>query len=235
MKKLIFALFFFIFTNVYSQNFFTVLRRPKIKPKTLPIQRHTIATYNNLDYASKAILTKASNIDISYIKDKIILQTEIQQPLVHPLSVSGGYNYLRIVSQQFREEPNWKYINRSSGYNGVHHIINKSVLKIIYTENTKELNELLFTDFVNNAPAIFHPLHNDTRFSYIFHDCDKQIALYEDCGIKCILTDFFDEINIINESLGLPIYDEETIQNTLIEARFWAETYGLVWKKTVLR
>lgn len=228
MRNILFVVFIFLFTNSFSQNTYTLVRASKAL-EGIVINRATITYPKHLNSAYNAILTQTNSIDVSRIQEQIILQTQIQQSRCHPMEVVGGYNYLRTVSKGMAGCEGWGRIRQGGGYNGAHHIISKSTLDVIFKQR-KEKTYLNYSDFQRNAPAIFHPFHNNKNFEHLFHDSPRQLELYNKGGVSYILSDFFFNINEINRRYGLPEYAPELINRSFIEAKFWADTYGLRWK-----
>lgn len=169
---------------------------------------------------------------------RIVLTTTFKQPLLRdPERIYGGYNYLRIISRISREhgavvpgfDGAWKRINRTTSYNGAHHIVTKSALKEIHTKYklTCNLNEMQ-----NNAPALFHILHGNPEYSSRFHNVELQLRLYASGGVSAIIDHFFETAyNISQESHGvIRFYNKETILGTYAEAELWARQFGLRWE-----
>ena len=213
---------------LWAQNFFKVVRAAK-GAKPIRIHRMTITSGRNFETAYRVVWEQSKKVDVSHEMERIVLQTIITQPQVSPLEVSGGYNYLRAVSQASRGLPDWKKINASDGYNGVHHIINKTVLDELYRVREKKENGLTYNDFVRNSPAAFHPLHNDLNFGWFFHNPKLQMRIYAEKGVKGVLIDYFGKANYLSKEYGFEEYTDEVIKNSLSEAKFWAEVWGLEW------
>lgn len=215
--------------NALCQNLYSVVKVSR-SSRQIKVLRKTTVPNKYVTPAYNAILLKTKEIKVSYIDDKTILQALIKETRPVPMDISGGYNYLRLISQNMRNVPEWSKINRSDGYNGVHHIINKSVLDKIYNSEKTIENGLTYQDFVRNSPSIFHPLHNAREFGELFHDKDKQLELYEIGGVKTIIDYYFIVINDLSRKYGLIPYSEDVMKSSLAEARFWSEIYGLKWE-----
>lgn len=179
--------------------------------KNLKVTRSISTTQNAL--ARKVILTNkvlnSQNLRATYI-----------QPFVPPMQVVGGNNYLRGVSKQFSGRKGWEKINNVKGYNGAHHIVTKKTLKELGFEG----------DILSNAPSVFHPMHNNPYLVREFHNHERQVELYKQYGVKAIILDFFERINKLNKSFGLPVYEQAEIDKTLLEAELWAKHWGLKWE-----
>ena len=59
---------------------------------------------------------------------------------------------------------------------------------------------------------MFHPLHNNPNFEYMFHDHTRQLQIYENSGVEGVIIDFFDRANAVSKRLGLPLYNDEVIK-----------------------
>ncbi len=227
-KKLLLLIVLFFSINSFSQNIYSVVRVAR-GTKPIKIARTTIALPGCSDMAYRAMAAQTKRIEVVYFPDRVILQSLIKQEQTNPLQISGGYNYLRTISQSMRNETFWKHINASQGYNGVHHIITKSTLKWLYKNRRRTDNGLTFEDFVRNSPAAFHPLHNESEFGAVFHNPVRQLSLYQREGIKGILQDYFNRANELSRTQGMIEYDETFIERTFQEAIFWASMWGLEW------
>ena len=223
----------FLATNVYSQNLFKAAGKGK---NFINISRTTVVRSDMKSLAEAVLRDRSSNIIEQVVKQELILQTIIEQPFCSPEEVPGGYNYLRTVSKEMRAENFWKDIVDSDSYNGAHHIINKSVLEVIYKDleiRARQANTKLdftFDEFQSNAPAVFHPFHNVTKYKHIFHNRERQLRLYYSEGVFGCVEDYFKQINEVNALKGLRLYDQEFKRTTLLETMLWARRYGLTWK-----
>jgi hypothetical protein len=228
VSRAVFALLLLAPTVLQAQSIYGVVRAAKgVRPIRIYRLTETTPRYFNMAYT--AMWTQSKRISISHDADRVILKALITQPQAHPIDVSGSYNYLRAVSQASKGLPEWKKINSSDGYNGVHHIINKTVLEELYRVRTKTDNGLTYNDFVRNSPGAFHPLHNDQSFTWLFHNPTLQMRIYAEQGVQGVLLDYFQKANAISREYGFPEYTDEHIRNTLVEARFWAGIWGLEW------
>lgn len=137
----------------------------------------------------------------------------------HPTRIVGPNNYLKGLSRRVTG-PQWSRIGKSGGYNGAHHIVTKSVIKQLGGS----------TECINNAPSVFHPLHNTKSFENMFHDHERQLQIYEQSGIKGIIIDFFERANAVSGRLGIPLYNDDVIHQALLEAELWAKHWNLKWE-----
>lgn len=197
-------------TNLYAQNYYRFIK----KAGSIEVERAATNSFYR-EIARDVTIQRIEQGRPTYqVTGKFI------QPVVPPIYVGGNINYLKGVARSFRGIEHWKRVWSSSGYNGAHHIITKSVLK----------NLGLNGESIANAPAVFHPLHNNPDFSNYFHDSSRQLLLYRKGGIKLILEDFFSRINKVNKEVGFPNYGEDFIDNEMFEAEVWAKFWGLKWQ-----
>lgn len=223
----------FLATNLYSQNLFRVVGKGK---NFINISRTTVVSKDIQSVAEAVLRDRSSEIIMQSVKKAIVLQAVIEQPFCLPEEVPGGYNYLRTVSKEMRCEGAWKDVVDSDSYNGAHHIINKSVLEVIYKDleirarQSGTTLDFTFDEFQSNAPAVFHPLHNASKYKHIFHNRERQLRLYYSEGVFGCVEDYFKQINQVNMLEGLQLYDREFMRTTLLETSLWAHHYGLSWK-----
>lgn len=252
MKKiLVCGLVVLLWVNCYSQSVFRIIRPAKVrfrKPTIeLRIQRVTIVETSKIESAIRAAefqtrmrhqqeLFRQSMKIAGNNKSIEYLTQQIDQSLCKPAEIYGGYNYLRLCSQNMRANPEWLTINKTSSYNGVHHIINISTLSELYkiaVQNYKDglIGIYPFEDeFMRNAPGIFHKLHNHPEFTSLFHNKEMQLYIYENYGIKGILDNFFQTVAILNQSKGLEQISDEIVKGTYLETKLWCDYYGLKWE-----
>ncbi len=230
--RLLFLLLF-VSVNCFAQNVYQVISKT---PQIIKIERTVVVLPKTVKIAENALFNRSSEILTQKVKNQVILQTVIKQPVCRPEEVAGGYNYLRIANREMHQGEEWKYVSCSNLYNGAHHIINKSVLEVIYTDLKFRAKargeELPFTlaDVQSNAPAMFHIYHNHPKYRNFFHDRDRQLRLYYSEGVSGVLDDFLKRVEEVNRIEGLPFYSDEFKQTTLLEAELWAKHYGLKWK-----
>lgn len=215
-----------------SQN---VYRVAKATHSAILINRTTVVSPDLTLWARWAISDKSDHILTSKVKKQIALEATIKQGLCYPVEVSGGYNYLKLVAREMKGCDGWENISRTRGYNGAHHVMNKSVIQMIHSDmkisakiQGKEF-DIDLSEMQANAPAVFHPYHNRQGYEDIFHDWKRQLQIYYHFGVKAVVEDFFQRVNELNRAEGLPEYPEEFIEHTLKEAALWAKHYGLYW------
>ena len=230
MQIRLICLFILFSPNLFAQSYYTLVSASKTARNAIFINRGILTYPKHINAAYNAILTQSNVIDVSRLEKQILLQTQIQQPRCHPMEVVGGYNYLRTVSRGMTGCEGWGRIRQGGGYNGAHHIISKSTLEVLYKQKKENNTYLNYSDFQRNAPAIYHPFHNNKQFEAVFHDAARQLELYNKGGVSYVLSDFFVTINEINRRYGLPEYTPEMINRSLLEAKFWSDSYGLRWK-----
>lgn len=235
--------------DVESQSVFKVLRPiTKKAPITRPytFQRITVVETAHLERAIRAAelqsklrrqgeiyytpMIAQSNTPVAY------LVQNIEQKHCKPEKLYGGYNYLKMCSSQF-SGVDWAHINRTTSYNGVHHIVTVQSLKELYkiSVNSYEKGKIklypFFNDMYKNAPSAFHILHNNPEYYHIFHNSELQLKIYNERGIKGILDNYFENIIHINTELNLPPIPEDVIKGTYVEAELWSTYFGLDWEK----
>lgn len=199
-------------SNIYAQN----LYRFSKKAGSLKVQRTVTVNRINENLARRVLSGK---IQEQVRHDRITLRATQRIAARQPHAFVGSNNYLKGLSRQFVGRPGWTDVFKSGGYNGAHHIVTKSVLKQLgYGPET-----------LNNAPSVFHPLHNNKNFELTFHDHTTQMELYKKYGIQGVIIDFFERINAINMALGMPEYTPEQVQQELNEGHLWAKHWGLKW------
>ena len=163
-----------------------------------------------------------------------------------PSTLWGSYHYLRVLTSLSRRqgavnpkfEKEWKSVFQIGGYNGVHHIVNKSTLKTIYQEMKRkaiqkgEVFTVNLDELQREAPGSLHPFHGRPEYSVLFHNVDRQLDLYRQGGIRAIVTDYFNELQRIHQMYPqkAPQPSQEVVNNTLLEAQLWSETFGLRWQ-----
>lgn len=181
-------------TTVYSQSYFRFIG----KGKRLRVERRieTNVRYHNL---ARKVLRSQS---LSAVHPEIVR---------HPTRVVGPNVYLKGVSKRFKGLTNWDKVADSRSYNGAHHIVTKFVIKELGGNS----------ECIRQAPSVFHPLHNDVRYIDWFHNHQKQLAIYQEKGIRGIMIDFF-------ENVGEDFTEAEKEQ-LMLEAELWARHWGLKW------
>lgn len=129
----------------------------------------------------------------------------------HPLRVVGPNTYLKGVSKRFKGLSEWRGVGDSKTYNGAHHIVTKYVIKELGGNG----------ECMRQAPSVFHQLHNNPAYIDWFHNHQKQLAIYQEKGIKGIMMDFFE--NVGND------FSKEDKAQLMLEAELWAKHWGLKW------
>ena len=203
MQKIVSILLILSAVNSYSQNLFRFIgkgRRLKVERRIVTrVQYHALARR----VLNSQTLTVTRHVAI-----------------MPPSRLVGPTNYLRGVSTRLKGRPGWERIGQSGGYNGAHHIVTRAVIKQISGKSG---------EILSNAPAVFHPLHNNPNFEYMFHDHKRQLQIYENSGVEGVIIDFFDRANAVSKRLGLPLYNDEVIKQALLEGELWAKHWGLKW------
>lgn len=84
----------------------------------------------------------------------------------------------------------------------------------------------------NDAPGIIHPFHGNPEYQVMFHNINRQLALYDEGGVRAIILDYFNNMQELHRLYPreAPVIYQEMVDNTLKEAQLWAETYRLRWK-----
>ena len=252
MKKIsIIILFLLFYIPLHSQQIFNLVKASK--PFLSPVK--TSLTIQGVTVVDKALIERAIAVAEFNVRYKnisefhtvtnlkgyknnevILIDRTINQELCNPQQVYGTYSYLKICTANFSQDKRWKHIKDTDGYNGVHHIITASFINYLHKESIKSFeNGIISTyPFLNNmkieAPALLHPLHNDTRYKHVFHDSQAQFRIYQEKGVSGILDKFFLDISLINHQNKLPQLDEQLIKSIYLESRLWTEYYGLKWE-----
>ena len=193
-------------TNVYPQN---VFRFSKAGRNGLKVQRIITTKQSNINLAR--IVVERRILTEKVRQNKSTLRANHLQTCSSPLGVVGPNNYLKGVSRHFKGTKGWKTINNTTGYNGAHHIVTRFVIKEIGGSN----------EAIANAPSVFHPLHNDLRYTDWFHNHQRQLEIYQKGGIKAIILDFFNRVD------G---FEKEDIETVLLEAELWSKHWGFRWE-----
>ena len=238
MRKLV-LLFVLLLTSVhiYPQNAIKILGNLR-RLSTVALERTIYVPKVNY-LPALAIASQHSNYtftnygSIAQIEYNITFQIN---SLKLPDTIYGPYNYMRAISKISRQPKfvhpdyiaTWAKLNNSVGYNGVHHIVNKSAIKRICTDY--KCSSVILTEMQKNAPAIFHPFHGNPHFTTIFHNSDEQYETYVKFGMKKVVEIQLDKINELNKALGKPELTKEYIKGILNETKVWCSIYGLVYE-----
>lgn len=243
-------------TVTYSQSAFKLLKiigKSKshrvvsvCRTTKVPIKHATLA--KNVVMQTNPYMLRVSRVsgyyDVHCIPELQIV-TEFSAPILKkPETIYGGYNYLKMLASVSKETgvvsksfiPIWKNINKTQGYNGVHHIVNKSTIKVLHSEmkNRARASGRKFTirldEMQNTAPAVFHVFHGNPNYTHIFHNSVQQVTSYKIGGIRKVVLDYFEQINVINITNGMKPIHKSVIDGTLKEAELWSKTFHLRWK-----
>lgn len=254
-------------TAVFSQNAYKVLRSApnrvgKIATLSTPrITRHLTAPKSSAKLAQQVVALNAPKYTNVYFRNttfknkywpattvpQVVISTEFKVPLLRePSTLWGSYRYLKELVRLSQEpgavakgyERKWRKIRDVATYRGVHHIVNKSTLKEIYTrkkiksQNNHKPYPVHLGEMQNDAPGIIHPFHGNPEFAPMFHNINHQLALYDEGGVRAIILDYFDHMQELHKLYPneAPAIYQEMVDNTLKEAQLWAETYRLRWK-----
>jgi len=254
MKRLLFPALLCLFScSVFGQNAFRILQKgTKAVPRvnSVVVERTLLAPKNLTPLAREATWLRCSGRCPSPQKippNYVAFVSKISVPrLSNPNMLYGGYNYLRLLAKISRE-PNtvepayarmWRRINNVNTYRGAHHIVNKSTLKVIFDDmkakarRTGKPLTVNLDEMQHNAPGIFHPLHGNAAYQYIFHNSQRQLEMYYNGGIKEVLDDFFERLSQVSQDSGgeIPEVPSSVIEGTYIEAELWCKTFHLRWE-----
>jgi len=155
--------------------------------------------------------------------------------IASPMEVYGPYCYLRkisdaaedsqLVNPEFKDA--WKHINKSGYYNGAHHIVNKSAIKLIHDDLKRAGANPWLESMQRDAPAIFHPMHGNPNYNNVFHNAQEQYQIYKQSGIKAVMQHQIKKINQVNRKIGLDDMSEEMYNGLMHEAELWCKIYGI--------
>jgi len=149
-------------TAVFSQNAYRVLRSAGNRVGKVAnvgntrITRHITAPASSANLAKKVVQTYSPNYTNVYFRNttfrnkywpattvpQVVISTEFKTPILrNPSTLWGSYRYLKELVRLSQErgavakgyEKKWRNIRDVATYRGVHHIVNKSTLKEIYT------------------------------------------------------------------------------------------------------
>ena len=267
MKKILVLLVVLLLGSqsvVFGQSAYQLVRIAK-RAKFKPVSAGKINGHMQAPLASASLAQYVSRLHNptsirSYTQNRIVsskfgpvtvpeIHIEISFPapiLRSPSTLWGSYHYLRVLTSLSRErgavhpqyKQQWKNIFYVGGYNGVHHIVNKSTLKAIYSEMKRkaiakgEPWTIQLDELQRNAPGSLHPFHGRPEFSVLFHNIDRQLSLYREGGIQAIVTDYFDALEVFHNMYPnqAPFIPKSVRKNTLLEAKLWSETFHLKWK-----
>lgn len=194
MQKIASILLVFLSINCYSQSFFRFIG----KGRKLKVERKIVTNVRYHALARKVMRSQT-------------LTTLRPETVRQPIRVVGPNNYLRGISKRFKGVEGWESVNKSGGYNGAHHIITRFVIREIGGSS----------ECLNNAPSVFHPLHNHPEYIDFFHNHTRQLELYKQGGISAIMNDFFEKVG--------KYFTQAEKEQLMLEAELWAKHWGLKW------
>lgn len=227
---------------VYSQNIVSIgrsLRHFRTPTKIIRQIRVPIAnTHNALEVAKLQSLQKQTRYTFTNTSSLSVITLERQltkHSLKSPKTIYGPYNYVRTFSKISRQESlistqnltEWRQLHHPQGFNGAHHLVNKYTIKLIHEQMKERGIKFNLSDCQNNAPAIFHPLHGNPKFKYIFHNPEQQLAEYNQFGMKVVVSNILNNIEKISIENGLGTLPELYKKSILLETEFWCKEYGL--------
>lgn len=240
MKKILIILCCFIATNCYAQNVVKLVRTLRWKPIAL---ERTINTSISESFAAIDIAKRQAPNNWYFDNNGDRIQVVLQKKLLEgsiksPTTLYGPYIYLKQLPRLINDEKlfdekfksSWNKINKTQGYNGVHHLISKSTIKLIHIDLKSQGKKVSLSDMENNAPSIFHPLHGHPDCQKIFHNTEQQFFDYKRFGMKVTIISLLERIDKLNVSLGAQPYPEWYLEGVLKEAELWCKHYGIVWE-----
>lgn len=242
MKKLtLFLLTFILPISLYSQCFIKVCKT--IRPRRFTRIERRIKTniprsFYAIDVAKRQSLNRHTSWSFTNTSSRVevtINRRLAEHSLRSPRNIYGPYKYVRTFSRISKQEnliaephiEEWKGIQEAQGYNGAHHLVNKYTIKLIHDQMKSNGIKLNLTECQNDAPAIFHPLHGNPLFKEIFHNPEKQLAEYNEFGMKVVVTNLLNEIDQASVEMGLPSLPEMYKESVLTETKLWCKMYGL--------
>lgn len=186
---------FLVGNTVFSQSVFRFIG----KGRKLRVERKIVTNvmYHNL---ARRVLRSQS------------LTVSRRELVRHPTRVVGPNTYLKGVGKRFKGLSGWNGVGDSRTYNGAHHIVTKWVIKELGGN----------AECMRQAPSVFHQLHNNPAYIDWFHNHQKQLAIYQEKGIKGIMLDFF-------EHVGNDFAEQDKAQ-LMLEAELWAKHWNLKWE-----
>lgn len=193
-------------TNVYPQSLFRISKAGR---RGLKVQRTITTKQSHINLARRVVERRILTEQVR--QNKTTLRVNHLQTHSLPSRVVGPNNYLKGVSRRFKGTKGWKEINNTTGYNGAHHIVTRFVIKEIGGNS----------EAIANAPSVFHPLHNDLRYTDWFHNHQRQLEIYQKGGIKAIILDFFNRVD------G---FEKEDVETILLEGELWSKHWGFKWE-----
>ena len=238
MKKLIIFFIALFNVNAYSQNAYKIVKGI-YGISTKSICRETTVHIGGYWIAERALLShNPTKINWTNTYCAVQLETEkaiLRNSIASPTTVYGPYNYLKKIAEATKDDtlvnPRyidvWNRINTTGYYNGAHHIVNKSVIKMIHADLKKIGKKENLESMERNAPALFHPMHGNPNYIDVFHNPYEQYSIYKEKGIKAVMEHQIDKINELNRKLGIPEISEKMQDGLMKEAQLWCEIYGV--------
>lgn len=225
----------------FSQNAVTLLRPRNLSTSAIIVRKINVPMILGAQAVRVARLDKNNFYEISI--DKFRVNVEIQREITfkslrNPIGVYGPYKYLKTVSKASQNPllvndkyiDNWKHIHTLGYYQGAHHLINKSTIKMIYKDLKEQGYDVHLNEMEANAPAIFHPLHGDQDFREVFHNSEQQYYDYKLFGMKVVVISLLERIDEIGMAHGLKPYSQEYLEGVLKEAQLWCIYYNIKWE-----
>nr|QGT50601.1 hypothetical protein Elusimicrob1349_0710 [uncultured Elusimicrobia bacterium] len=259
MKKLLLLLVLGLFScSAFAQSAYKIVQTGKairrlkasVVARTLqaPASQVALAKATSELRSPRYLHTARINPKIAQVRvPQVVINTDFLVPkLGNPANIYGGYNYLKTITKLARKpqtvEPAyarmWNLIANDHAYKGAHNIVNKSTLKIIYEDMTEKyalagkIFPVNLTEMQNNAPGIFHILHGNPHYQRVFHNAERQTAIYYEYGMKAVIEDFFETINRLSAESGgaVPGIPPSVMIGTYMEAELWCKTFHLRWE-----
>ena len=235
-------LFLFSATVCCAQNVVTLLHSLKSASSVTLCRSITVPSVAVESAVSAAMLHNATRYNLYEIDCRVRIELErkiVISSVKSPTTLYGPYNYLRAYTKISKDPrflaknavKEWKNIHKVQSYNGVHHLISKGTIKLIYIDLKNQGKKPSLIDMENNAPSIFHPLHGNPEYHNIFHNIQEQYDNYNRFGMKITITKLLDSINQLNLQLGKPQFPDWYVTGVLKESELWCKYHGLVWEK----
>lgn len=241
MKKCLLVLIALIPSYSFGQNVVTLLRTFGRANSASICRTINVPPYVINEAIGISMYQNANRYKIDEIGCRLNIQLEkdiLLESIKEPTTIYGPYNYLRAYTRLSREQKfvnkkfadDWRKITKVNGYNGVHHLISKGTIKLIYEDLKREGKEISLIDMENNAPAIFHPLHGNPEYKDIFHNIDEQYYDYKRFGMKVTIISLLERIDEANIKIGAKPFPKWYLKGVLKEAELWCKYYGINWE-----
>lgn len=238
----VFSVAFLIFLPMgsYSQNAVSIYRAIRGFRATTRVCRTTTVRISNFYPARQALAANPQYRNFTFTNTNSCIRMSVEQQILHqqlksPTTIYGPYNYVRAISTvaKNRDLVNprylsaWKYINQSTGYNGVHHIVTKAVIERIHADLKASGKKVSLSDMQKNAPSLFHPFHGNPAYQDVFHNIDEQYTIYKEHGMRALMVHQLELINDINIKIGLEPFPDWYIDGILKETQLWCKHFGI--------